>query len=258
MYSRMSWAATSGRRPTGAQQGLIRFMRPKRASSTNMMRRRRPRIAAARRAFLTASGKPFFKIILSREVALGMMWTRHQLAPAMPMQKVVDRAVAGRVTDGFLVGSLEIMDVQHFAGAGRSGKTRQQRLFFGHRHVLVLASTIGLGLERLDATVVIGHVSAVHRTQRHAHRSGNRRLRHPALSQQHHLNALALRRRYLPSQCSLQPTHLGLAAFDHPFPRIRWSKRIIPQASNTARPASFLPNTPDSRRYGGGISLRLN
>src|SRR6516225_8489818 len=52
-----------------AQQGLIRFMRPIRASSTNMMRRRRPRIAAARRAFLTASGKSFFKIILGREVA---------------------------------------------------------------------------------------------------------------------------------------------------------------------------------------------
>src|SRR6516165_4488389 len=83
-----------------------------------------------------------------------MMWTRHQFAPAMPMQKVVDRAVAGRVTDGFLVGSLEIMDVQHFAGAGRFGKTRQQRLFFGHRHILVLASTIWLGLERLDATVI--------------------------------------------------------------------------------------------------------
>jgi hypothetical protein len=27
----------------------------------------------------------------------------------MPMQKVVDRAVACRMTDGFLVGSLEIM-----------------------------------------------------------------------------------------------------------------------------------------------------
>src|SRR6516165_390424 len=203
MYSRISWAATSGRMPTGAQHGLIRFMRPKRASSTNMMRRRRPRIAAARRAFLTASGKPFFKIILDREVTLGMMWTRHQFAPAMPMQKVVDRAVAGRVTDGFLVGSLEIMDVQHFAGAGRFGKTRQQRLFFGHHHILVLAPTIWLGLERLDATVIISHVRAVHRTQRHAHRRRNRGLRHPALSQQHHLDALTLRRRYLPSQRSL-------------------------------------------------------
>src|SRR5246500_611326 len=188
-----------------------------------------------------------------------MMWTRHQLAPAVPMQKVVDRAVAGRMTDGFLVSRLEIMDVQHFAGAGRFGKTRQQRLFFGHRHVLVLASTIWPGLERLDTTVVIGHVSAVHRTQRHAHRSRNRRLRHPALTQQHHLDALALRRRHLPSQRSLQPPYLGLAAFDHPFPRIRWSKRITPQARNTARPGSLLhyPNRTDSRRYGAGNKHRV-
>jgi hypothetical protein len=34
------------------------------------------------------------------------------------------------------------MDVQHFACAGRFGKLRQQRLFFGQRHVLVFASTI--------------------------------------------------------------------------------------------------------------------
>jgi hypothetical protein len=53
---------------------------------------------------------------------------------------------------------------------------------------------------------------------------------------------------------SLQPPHLGLAAFDHPFPRIRWFKRITPQARDTARTASFLPNRPDSRPYGGGIS----
>src|ERR1700746_2629657 len=186
-----------------------------------------------------------------------MMWTRHQLAPAVPMQKVVDRAVAGRMTDGFLVSRLEIMDVQHFAGAGRFCKTRQQRLFFGHRHVLVLASTIWPGLERLDTCLTIGHVSAVHRTQRHPHRSRNRRLRHPALTQQHHLDALALRRRHLPSHASLRPPYLGLAAFDHPFPRIRWSKRITPQARNTARPGSLLhyPNRTDSRPYGAGISL---
>jgi hypothetical protein len=57
----MSWQATSGRMPMGAQHGRGRFIRPKRASSANMMRKRRPRLAAARRAFLTALGNPFFK-----------------------------------------------------------------------------------------------------------------------------------------------------------------------------------------------------
>ena len=43
------------------------------------------------------------------------------------------------------------------------------------------------------------------------------KLRHPALTQQHHLDALTLRDRYLLSQRSFQPPHLGFAAFDHLF-----------------------------------------
>src|SRR5260221_9846329 len=154
MYSRMSWAAGSGRVPIGAQHGRMRLMRTKRASSTNRMRRRRPARAAARLASVTASGKPFFKSILCREIALGMKRTRHQLTPAVSVQEIIDRAVAGRVPDRFLVGRLEIMDVQHLAGAGRFGKAREQGLFFGQRHVLVLASAIRLGLERVNATLV--------------------------------------------------------------------------------------------------------
>jgi hypothetical protein len=108
----MSCEATSGLMPRGAQHGRGRFIRPNRASSANMIRSLRPRRAAARRALLTARGKRFFKIILGREIASGMKWTRHQLAPAMPGQKIVDRAVAGWVSDGPLVGGLEIVDVQ--------------------------------------------------------------------------------------------------------------------------------------------------
>src|SRR6516162_6433902 len=102
----MSWQATSGRMPMGAQHGRGRFIRPKRASSANMMRKRRPRLAAARRAFLTALGNPFFKGVLSRDVAFGMKRTRHQLAPAVPDQKIVDRTVAGLVPDGLLEAAL--------------------------------------------------------------------------------------------------------------------------------------------------------
>src|SRR5262245_42478236 len=53
------------------------------------------------------------------------------------------------------------------------------------------------------------------------------------LTQQYHLDALALRSRYLPPQRSLQPPHLGFAAFDHLVPRIRWRKRITPRARKT-------------------------
>lgn len=45
-----------------------------------------------------------------------MKRTRHQFAPAVPMQKIIDSAVAGGVPDGLFVGCLEIMDVQHVAG----------------------------------------------------------------------------------------------------------------------------------------------
>ena len=127
----MSWAATAGRMPIGAQHGRIQFMRPKRASSVNMIRSCRLRRAAARRAFLTASGKPFFKSILRCKVTFGMKWTRHQFAPAVPVQQVIDRAVAGYVTNCFLVRRLEIVDIQHLPRARRVGKTREQGVFFG-------------------------------------------------------------------------------------------------------------------------------
>src|SRR5262245_17809242 len=78
-----------------------------------------------------------------------MKRTRHQFAPAMPGQKVIDRAVAGSVPDGLLIGHLEIMDVQYLSGPGGLGEARQQGLLLGHRHVLALASAARPGLERL-------------------------------------------------------------------------------------------------------------
>src|SRR6266511_2820140 len=163
-----------------------------------------------------------------------MKRTRHQFAPAMPAQKVIDRAVAGSVPDGLLIGRLEIVDVQHLSGPGGLGEARQQGLLLGHRHVLALASAARLGLERLDPTVVIGHVRPVHRAQRHTHGRCNRRLRHPALAQQYHLDALTLHGGNFPAQRHLQLPDLGLAAFDHLFPlRIRWSERITPCSSKT-------------------------
>src|SRR6476661_6311132 len=48
MYSRISWEATAGLVPMGAQHGRGRLIRPNRASSANMIRKRRPRLAAAR------------------------------------------------------------------------------------------------------------------------------------------------------------------------------------------------------------------
>jgi hypothetical protein len=52
--------SSAGRKPIAAQHGRGRFIRPKRASSANMIRSRRPRRAADRRARVTARGKRFF------------------------------------------------------------------------------------------------------------------------------------------------------------------------------------------------------
>jgi len=170
-----------------------------------------------------------------------MKRTRHQLAPAMPVQKIVDCAVAGRVPDRLFIGRLEIVDVQHLARSGSPGKARQQSLFRGKRHVLALASANRFRLERLGPAAVIGHVGAVHGAQRNAHRLRDRRLRHPAFAQQHHLDALALRRGDFPSQRCFQLPDLLLGALDHPSPRIRQSKRIILRALTRARKTPKIP-----------------
>jgi hypothetical protein len=60
----------------------------------------------------------FLNSVLSREVAFGMKRTRHQLAPAMPSQKIVNRAVAGCMPDRLFIRRLEILDVQHLGPGG--------------------------------------------------------------------------------------------------------------------------------------------
>jgi hypothetical protein len=93
-----------------------------------------------------------------------------------------------------------------------------QGLFLGLRHVLALASAARLRFERLDPTVVIGHVRPVHRARRHAYRRCNQWLRHLALARQHHLDAPTLLGGYFPSRRCFQPPDLALGAFDHLFP----------------------------------------
>src|SRR6201982_4325337 len=90
----------------------------------------------------------FFKSGLRLDIALGMVRTRHQLAPAVPSKKIVNRALAGFVTDHLFISSFEIMNVQHLASAGGLGKACQKCLFLRHCHVLALASPVWLGVER--------------------------------------------------------------------------------------------------------------
>jgi len=76
----------------------------------------------------------------------------------------------------------------------------------------------------------------VHRAQRHAHRFGNRRLRHPAFAQQHHLNALTPLGISFPAQRRLQPTDLAFGAFDHLFPPNQMAKESHLASKGKPRP----------------------
>jgi hypothetical protein len=105
------------------------------------------------------------------------MRTRHQLAPAMPRQKIVDRAVGA---DWLFVSRLEILDVQHVSSPGGLGKARQQHLLLHQRHVLALPPANRL--KRFDLSRIIRHVGAVYCAQRNAHRVRDRGLRHTALA----------------------------------------------------------------------------
>jgi hypothetical protein len=97
-------------------------------------------------------------------------------------------------------------------------------------------------LERFYPTVVVGHMRPVDRALRHTERRRNRRLRQPTLTQQHHLDALALRRRDLPAQRSFQPPLLGLAAFDHLFPpnQMVQANHTSGQERSTTNPGAYL------------------
>src|SRR5262249_45879435 len=97
-----------------------------------------------------------------------MKRTRHQFAPAMPAQKVIDRAVAGSVPEGLLIGPLEIMDVQHPPAPAALAK-RASKAFSSVPAMFSRWRPPLLGLERLDPAVVIGHVRPVHRAQRDTH-----------------------------------------------------------------------------------------
>src|SRR5262249_36363606 len=186
----------------------------------------------------------FFERILGCNVAFGMKRTRHQLAPAMPGEEIVNRAIAGRMADRLLMGVLEIVNVQQFARPGRIGKARQQRLLLGNRHVLTLSSAARLRLESFDAALVISHVRAIDRAQRTPHRRRNWRLRQALLAQQHHPEALALLfRDVLPTQRLFEPPNLAFVAFDHWAPRIRGAQPI------TLQPARFGTKLPQTTRF---------
>ena len=170
-----------------------------------------------------------------------MKRTRHQFTPAMPVQKIVDGAVAGRMPNRLLISRLEIW-MFRISPAPAALAKHPNKAFSAES---VMSSRwrppIGFGLS-LQPAAVIGHVGAVHRAQRNAHRLRDRGLGHIALAQQHHLDALALHRGDLPPQRCFQLPDLLLGALTIRPPRIRQPKRIIPRALTRARKTPKKPS----------------
>src|SRR5215469_5210633 len=111
MNSRMSCEATAGLTLGGAQHGRGRFIRPKRASSANMIRNRRPCFAADRLAFLTASAKPFFYSCLASRCLGPDERGVASACASRGVENIIDGAVACRVPDCLLIRRLQIVDV---------------------------------------------------------------------------------------------------------------------------------------------------
>src|SRR6202171_2040904 len=81
-------------------------------------------------------------------------------------------------------------------------------------------------------------------------------LRHPALAQQHHLDALTLLGGYFPPQRCFQPPDLALGAFDHLFPSESDDLSESHFASRRQFTATFGTRYPkhfDSISYGRGM-----
>src|ERR1700730_4306420 len=81
-------------------------------------------------------------------------------------------------------------------------------------------------------------------------------MRHPALAQQQHLDALTLLGGYFPSQRCFQPPDLALGAFDHLFPSESDDLSESHLASRRQFTATFGTRYPkhfDSISYGSGM-----
>lgn len=109
----MAWQ--SGRIGLGAQHRRTSLIRPNRASSWNISVIGAPWAQSWR--ILRISSGSFFPVLLRLGVALRMLLVGCELAPAVPVQQVVDRRQCHRPAQGRLQQRLDFGNHQHAAGA---------------------------------------------------------------------------------------------------------------------------------------------
>ena len=160
----------------------------------------------------------FFKVFLRLQIPVRMIRTRHQLAPVMAGQKVVDRAVACWVPDCLFVGCFQVVNIQELAGACRFRELLEKSLLLFQRHVFSYSPAARLGFQRVDPAIVVGHMRSIDCAQRYTGQFANLRLGFPIFPQQYHLDTLSNNRVGLALQRLFQALYLVLVALDHPLP----------------------------------------
>src|ERR1700694_2514208 len=108
----------------GTQQRLGLPNKPKRPSSWNIKRTRRPRSAWRATSWRTRR-RSFFKGTLRLHISLGVARPRYDLAPAMAVQHAIDGRGGHRIAHLLLQGLLDLADMEQSTGM-RFGSERGQ------------------------------------------------------------------------------------------------------------------------------------
>ena len=136
----------------------------------------------------------------------------------MAGQKIVDRAVACWVPDRLFIGCFQVVNIQELSGACRFGKLLEKSLLLFQRHIFSYSPAARLWFQRVDPTIVVGHMRSIDCAQRYTRQFANLRLGFPIFPQQYHLNTLSNDRVSLALQRLFQALYLVLVALDHPLP----------------------------------------
>src|SRR5215471_5400770 len=205
------------------------------------------------------SSKPFFfKVFLRLQIAVRMKRTRHQLAPVMTGQKIVDRAVACWMPDRFFIGCFQVVNIQELSRPCRFGKLLEKSLLLSQGHIFSYSTAARLWFQRVDPTIVVGHMRSIDCAQRYTRQFANLRLGFPIFPQQYHLDTLSNNRVGLALQRLFQALYLVLVALDHPLPpceSVRWSYRItFTKLWRAPLWRQMLTLVSVSGRYGSGIT----
>src|SRR5215831_20951997 len=115
----------------------------------------------------------FFKVFLRLQIPVRMKRTRHQLAPVMAGQKIVDRAVACWVPDRLFIGCFHVVNIQELSRACRFRKLLEKSLFLFQRHIFSYSTAARLWFQRVDPTIVVGHMRPIDCAQRYTRQFAN-------------------------------------------------------------------------------------